>query len=59
MDYPVFWNVVVKLLGVFLFMVNYHRWYEALAISSNEYEIFAPEGGSISGLGPPYPVSSE
>ena len=34
LDYPVFQNVVVKILGVVFCLVNYHKWNESLAIRS-------------------------
>ena len=58
-DYPVFWDVVMKILCVVLFLMNYHRWYEALSIISGENEIFAPEWCSLCGLGLLHPASSE
>ena len=41
-DYSVIWNVAANILGVVFCMVNYHRWYEAMAISYGEDESFAP-----------------
>ena len=58
-EYTVLRNVVAKILRVFFCLVNYHRWHEALDIRSGEGERCAPEGCSLSGLGPPYPVYSE
>ena len=59
LDYLVFRNVVMMILCVVFCLAKYLRWDEALAIISGEYESFSPEGWSISGLGYPYPVSSE
>ena len=58
-DYPVFRNVVVEILCVFCCLTNYHRWHEAMSISSDKNESCELEGGSLSGLGPPHPVPSE
>ena len=51
--YLVFRNVVVKILGVVFFLMNYHR------IIYGEYEICVSEGCYLSGLDPPRPVSIE
>ena len=58
-DYPVFWNIVVKILGIVFCLVICHRRHEALAISSGEDERCGPEWCFLSDLGPPHPVFSE
>ena len=58
-DYPVFRNVVVNILCVVFWLVNYHMLHEALTINSVENESCVLEGCSLSGLGPPYHVYSE
>ena len=50
-EYPVTGEVPVKILGVIFCLMNNHRWHEALATSSGEYQISTPEGGSLSCLG--------
>ena len=47
-DYPVFWGVVVNILGVVFFLVNYHMWYELMAISFGKDKSCATEGRSLS-----------
>ena len=49
----------MNILGVSFCLVNNHRWHEALAISSGEYQISIPEGGSLSCLGFPNALPRE
>ena len=41
-DYPLLLNILVKILVVVCYLVNYHRWHESLPFSSGEDEIYAP-----------------
>ena len=52
-NYPVTWEVPVKILGVICFLVDNHRWHESLAISSGEDQRSTPEWGYFFCLGFP------
>ena len=57
--YPVTEEVLVKILGVIYSLVNNHRWYEALTISSVEDQSSTSEGGSLSCLRFPNALARE
>ena len=50
MDYPVKWDVVMKILGVLLGLVNNDGRHEALPICSCEYNSVGPEFYALSSL---------